>query len=189
MSAVIDADQTLIENIALAQAGDKDAWSALYCEYRSTVFAICMRRLRNERVAEDVTQDVFVRALRKLHQLHEPGRFPGWLKRIAIRLSINYAVRHGRLSQLSEIDVGSISDSKGLSPSNAAIALEDRSACIEALAELRPIHAEVLRLFYLEGLSLKQISTFLCRPIGTVKRRLHDARNRLRVQMESRGSL
>ena len=62
-------------------------------QFETTVFATVMSRLRNRAEAREVTQDVFVQAMRKLAQLREPERFGGWLRQIAVRMSINRAVR------------------------------------------------------------------------------------------------
>ena len=61
--------------------------------FESTVFAIALRRLRDASEAAELTQDVLIQAMRKLPQLREPERFPGWLRRITVRLAINRAVR------------------------------------------------------------------------------------------------
>ena len=86
-------DTQLINLVRQAQTGDREAFGELVQAFEPTVFGIIMRRLRNRAEASEVAQEVFLRALRKLDQLREPERFPGWLKRIAVRMSINRAVR------------------------------------------------------------------------------------------------
>ncbi|MFV0443032.1 MAG: RNA polymerase sigma factor, partial [Planctomycetaceae bacterium] len=84
-------DTELITLVQHAQGGDREAFGSLISEFEPMVYGVIMRRLRNTAEASEVTQDVFVRALRKLDQLREPERFIGWLKRIAVRLAINRA--------------------------------------------------------------------------------------------------
>ena len=74
-----------------AQNGCREAFGELVLQHESIVFGIVLRRLRNRSEAIEVTQDVFVQAMRKLPQLREPERFSGWLRRIAVRMSINRA--------------------------------------------------------------------------------------------------
>src|SRR5579871_5191354 len=76
-----------------AQQGCRASFGELVSRFETTVFAIALRRLRNQAEAAELTQDVFIQAMRKLDQLREPERFPGWLRRITVRLAINRAVR------------------------------------------------------------------------------------------------
>src|SRR4029079_4267450 len=88
----------MIELVRLARTGDRAAFDELVIRCEPMVFAIVLRRLRNRSEALEVTQDVFIQVLRKLGQLREPERFGGWLRRIAVRLAINRAVRRPRES-------------------------------------------------------------------------------------------
>ena len=71
-------DTRLLTLVQLAQGGDREAFGELVQQFESTVFAVVMRRLRNQAEAAEVTQEVFLRAMRKLPQLREPERFSGW---------------------------------------------------------------------------------------------------------------
>src|SRR5262245_45189106 len=86
-------EQALINLVIRAQNGERDAFGELVRQFEPTVFATVLRRLRNRSEAREVTQDVFVQAMRKLGQLRAPERFAGWLRQIALRMSINRAVR------------------------------------------------------------------------------------------------
>lgn len=175
-------DSRLIRLVRLAQAGDRDAFGELIREYDSTVFAIVMRRLRNRAEAAEITQDVFVRALRKIGQLREPERFAGWLKRIAIRLSINRAVRRPRevMAEPQTFDFAKTSPDASV---DAVLAGERAHQVRGGLNKLRPLDRETLVAFYFQGQSLKEMSARFDSPIGTIKRRLHTARNRLREEL------
>ncbi|MCA9072839.1 MAG: sigma-70 family RNA polymerase sigma factor, partial [Planctomycetaceae bacterium] len=100
----------LIQLVTLAQTGDRDAFGKLVQQFEQTVFATVFRRLRNHAEAVEVTQDVFIQAMRKLPQLREPARFAGWLRRIAVRMSINRAVRRPNESSRSPEMFGSMTD-------------------------------------------------------------------------------
>ena len=86
----------LVTLVTAAQTGDRAAFGKLAAHFEPTVFAVALRRLRNRSEAIEVTQDVLIRAMRKLGQLDDPERFAGWLKQIAVRMSINRAVRRPR---------------------------------------------------------------------------------------------
>ena len=73
------SNDTLINTVVRAQSGDREAFGDLVLEFHSRVFGIVMQRLRNTAEADEVTQEVFLRAFRKIEQLKEPGAFAGWL--------------------------------------------------------------------------------------------------------------
>lgn len=152
-------------------------------KYHGTVFAICMRRMRNAQDAEEVTQEVFLRFFRKIDQLKDPDSFPGWLKRIAVRLSINHAVRKDDTSLVSH-EV--LDEAYGETEENPVV-LRGQKDVIKAVRKIIPemgvMDREVLVGFYYGGESLKDLSDRLSIPVGTIKRRLFTARSRLRDRL------
>ena len=172
-------DETrLLELVTLAQQGDRDAFGHLVTEFESTVFAIVMRRLRNRSEAIEVTQEVFLRAMRKIDQLREPERFVGWLKRIAVRMSINRATRRPR--ETSQPGDTFVVVATRPSPVDGVLESERADQVRVGLKTLRPLDQATLLAFYFEGQSLKEMSDRFSSPVGTIKRRLHTARNRLK---------
>jgi RNA polymerase sigma-70 factor (ECF subfamily) len=165
-----------------AQAGCRESFGELVKQFETTVFAIALRRLRNQAEAAELTQDVFVQAMRKLGQLREPERFPGWLRRITVRLAINRAVRRPPLiSQDPEI-FGAV-DSETRSPLDELMTGEQADQLWGGLKRLRDLDRQTLVAFYFEGQSLIEMSSRFCSPVGTIKRRLHTARIRLREEL------
>src|SRR4051794_6087293 len=79
--------------VVRAQAGDREAFGRLVEQFQPTVRAIAMRRLGNASEALELTQEVFLHILRRIHQLREPERFAGWLRQGAGRMAINRATR------------------------------------------------------------------------------------------------
>lgn len=175
-------DTQLITLVQLAQSGDREAFGELVSEFESTVFAITMRRLRNRSEAAEVTQEVFLRAMRKIDQLREPERFVGWLKRIAVRLSINRAVRRPR-EVVAEPQTFEFARTSPDAAVQNVLEGERAHQLQGGLDKLRPLDRETLVAFYFQGQSLKEMSTRFDSPIGTIKRRLHTARNRLRDEL------
>ncbi len=166
-----------------AQAGDRDAFGDLIVQFEPTVHAIALRRLGNANDALELTQDVFLHVLKRLDQLREPERFAGWLKQMAARMAINRATR--RLPPPSvENSVLEASYGPRESALDALIAREHVDRLTAALATLKAIDREALDAFYLKGLSLIEMAALFEVPVGTVKRRLHTARKRLKQALE-----
>lgn len=165
-----------------AQSGDRIAFGELVRRFESTVYAIALRRLRNQAEASELTQDVFVQAMRKLNQLREPERFPGWLKRITVRLAINRAVRRPPVVSQDPVTLVTIDD-ETQSPLDDLMSGERADQLWGGLKRLRSLDRQTLVAFYFEGQSLIEMSDRFRSPVGTIKRRLHTARIRLREEL------
>uniref|UniRef100_A0A7C4LP52 Sigma-70 family RNA polymerase sigma factor n=1 Tax=Schlesneria paludicola TaxID=360056 RepID=A0A7C4LP52_9PLAN len=165
--------------VRAAQAGNRDAFGLLVRRFEPGVFGTAVRRLRNRTEAAELTQDVFVQAFRKLGQLREPQRFAGWLKRITIRLAINRAVRRPPEFAHDPALLGSRNCPKA-TPLDALLTGERADQLRVGLRRLRELDRKTLLAFYFEGQSLVEMSDRFSSPIGTIKRRLHTARIRLR---------
>jgi RNA polymerase sigma-70 factor (ECF subfamily) len=167
-----------------AQAGDREAFGTLVEQFQRTVHAICLRRLGNPSEALEMTQEVFLHVLRRLDQLREPERFAGWLRQVAVRMAINRATR--RTSPPSvESGVLELASESRADPLAELISRERAHQLWEALGRLKAIDREALVAFYIHGQSLFEIAGSLEIPLGTVKRRLHTARKRLKAELEA----
>ena len=171
--------QTLVQN---AQTGDQNAFGKLVEQFEPAVFGTVLRRLCNRSEARETTQDVFIQAMRKLTQLREPKRFGPWLLRIAVRMAINRAVRGPRERLQSPETFNSLKSSPE-TPLDRLMRKEQAHQVRGGLGRLREMDRRTLVAFYFEGQSLKEMSDVFDRPIGTIKRRLHTARNRLRDEL------
>jgi RNA polymerase sigma-70 factor (ECF subfamily) len=166
-----------------ARAGDRAAFGALIERFQPTVYAVALRRLRNPAEAQELAQEVFLHVMRKLPQLREPECFAGWLRQITVRMAINRLTRRGPL-QGAEPEFLEQTEAAGVSPLDELVRGEAREELYRGLARLKPADRATLVAFYIRGRSLKQMSREFETPIGTIKRRLHVARNRLREQLE-----
>jgi RNA polymerase sigma-70 factor, ECF subfamily len=175
-------DTEMIELVRLAQAGDRPAFNELVVRTEPMVFAVVLRRLRNRSIALEVAQDVFIQVLRKLGQLREPERFMGWLRKIAVRLAINRAIRQPR-EVLCDGFAMSAARASGANPLERIVQSENADSLRECLGSLRELDRRTLVAFYFEGRSLQEMSDEFESPVGTIKRRLHTARNRLRDKL------
>lgn len=175
-----------IETAALvdrAQGGDREAFGELVEQFERTVYAIALGRLGNASEALELTQEVFLHVLRRLDQLREPERFAGWLRQVAVRMAINRATR--RVSPPSvEDEVLDAASGRRDDPLDELIRRERAQHLWAGLERLKPLDREALVAFYIHGQSLVEIAESLDAPIGTIKRRLHTARKRLKVELE-----
>lgn len=165
-----------------AQAGDREAYGELVRRFGSLVYAVAVRRLGNPAEAEEVAQDVFAHSLTKLGQLRDPRCFPGWLRQIAVRLTLARISRRRPLPDVRTVTLDE-APAREANPLDQLIRSEEQGRVRETLKELKPLDREMLEAFYLRSRTLRQMSRDFSAPVGTIKRRLHMARNRLRKQL------
>ncbi|QDT16126.1 RNA polymerase sigma factor [Alienimonas californiensis] len=176
--------ERLVLLVRASQAGDRAAFGELAAHFEPTVFAVALRRLRNRSEAAEVTQDVLMRAMRKIGQLEEPERFAGWLKQVAVRMSINRAVRRPKEAVCAPETFGG--EATGGETALDSLLRGEAAALVRgSLDRLKELDRRTLTAFYFEGRSLKEIGEEFACPVGTVKRRLHTARGRLKAELAS----
>ena len=173
----------ITELVLKAQQGDRQSYGQLAERFEATVYAVALARLRNPTEAQELTQEVFLHGMRKLPQLREPAAFAGWLRQITVRMAINRLTRRGPLQKV-ESEVLESAEAAGSNPLDGMIRSEQAGELYKALEQLKPVDRATLIAFYIRGRSLKQMSRELETPVGTIKRRLHVARNRLKEVME-----
>jgi RNA polymerase sigma-70 factor, ECF subfamily len=166
-----------------ARAGDRAAYGELVTRFQPAVFAIALARLRDPGEAQELAQEVFIHAMTKLEQLRDAQCFAGWLRQITVRMALNRLTRRGPF-QGGESEVLQNATAAGDTPLEALVRAEQRAELRQGLEGLKPLDRATLEAFYLRGRSLQQMSREFETPVGTIKRRLHVARNRLRQQLE-----
>lgn len=173
----------LTQLVRTAQSGDRKAFGELVTRYQRAVYAIVLRRLRNHAEAQEVCQEVFMQALRKIDQLRDPRCFGGWLRSIAARLAINRAMRRGPLITVEpETIEANCPDCE--TPLEVVLTRERSHQVHAGLGRLGTSDRETLVAFYFHGRSLVEMSEKFASPVGTIKRRLHVARKRLAKELE-----
>jgi RNA polymerase sigma-70 factor (ECF subfamily) len=175
-------DTGILQLVRLAREGDREAFGQLVESFEPTVYSIVLRRLRDASEARELTQEVFMRAMRKLPQLREAERFAGWLRQIAVRMAINRIVRRPKETTI-EAETFDAFRADYVTPVDTALKTEQAEQVWINLDRLKELDRDTLIAFYIEGQSLQQMSDSFVSPIGTIKRRLHTARNRLREVM------
>ena len=169
--------------IARAQTGDREAFGELVQRFQPAVYAVALARLRDPNEAKELTQEVFIHAMMKLAQLRDPHCFVGWLRQITVRMAINRVTRKAPVQGAEPEFLQNAPDAEA-GPLDEMIRGENRTAIWNGLERLKPFDRDTLVAFYIQGRSLKQMSREFETPVGTIKRRLHVARNRLRQALE-----
>jgi RNA polymerase sigma-70 factor (ECF subfamily) len=173
----------LAAQVRAAQRGNREAFGQLVERFQRAVYSIALRRLQNHAEAQELVQEVFVQALRKIGQLREPECFGGWLRSITTRMAINRSLRAGPVMPIDRETLEATCVERR-TPLVAALASERASQVRAGLGRLRALDRETLEAFYVRGQSLVEMSDEFRSPVGTIKRRLHVARKRLARELE-----
>jgi RNA polymerase sigma-70 factor (ECF subfamily) len=184
-----DLPRELLERAA---RGDASAFDAIVARFERPVHALVHRLMGGDaEAARDVTQDVFLKAWRNLAR-YDPSRpFAPWFLKLAANLALN-AREARRVRRTVSLDAPRPGDDKAPEgPADTAVRGADRAgdeemraAVRRAVAGLDAKYAMPVVLFYLEGLPVKEIAERLDLPEGTVKIRLHRARDTLKKTLE-----
>nr|WP_275444713.1 sigma-70 family RNA polymerase sigma factor [Paenibacillus sp. ACRRX] len=160
-----------------ARQGNRAAFEHVMSHYSAMAYAIAYDKLRDSYLAEDAVQEAFTEAYLHLDKLREPAAFPGWFKTIVIR-QCHRQCRKKRLQvpiddniQVAEQvpDVADIAEQRAM--------LQQLYAGVAQLSSNMRI---AVQLFYFHGYSLQEISVYLNTPAATLKKRLFDARSKLK---------
>ena len=159
--------------IARAQAGESAAYRWLLERYRTRVVRLAAHVLQRDGEAEDVAQETFLLAFRRLPSFRGTGRFSAWLFQIAVRLCLD----RQRLARWS----GEVSDEFSPVPAAPTTDPDTRLLVSALLNQLTPPMRAALVLREMEGLEYAEIAQALHIPVGTVRSRLNTARAQFRV--------
>jgi RNA polymerase sigma-70 factor (ECF subfamily) len=158
--ALLSSGTDLRRAVRLAASGNQAAFKELYQDYARPVYNLVFRCMRNTQVAEDVCQEVWVKAYRELHRLEEPQAFPAWLYRIAARACVDAARRNSRAPVTTELMEAS-APATGDDPEQSALQTERVRLTWEALAAIPARQHLALFLREMERRSYKEISQML----------------------------
>jgi RNA polymerase sigma-70 factor (ECF subfamily) len=167
------------------RAGESVSIEQLVLAHHAAIYRYAFRLTGAQVDAEDLTQQTFLTAQKKLHQLRDAGKALGWL--YAVLRSCFLKSRRKPLPQVAaniDFEVEQITDSGPLAPALLEADL-DRRAVQAAVDELPDEFKLVVLMFYFEDQSYKEIASELGLPIGTVMSRLSRAKSRLRAALES----
>ncbi len=184
-----EADKDLVVR---ARAGDRDAFAEIVRSHQRRIYAVAMRMTRRHEVADDITQDTFVRAYRSLSRFELGRPLQPWLTRIAVNLAINYlngvgkrARREFLLSEDGPALPARLLQAEPLD-ANPERALESEELALDldrAVARLPLDQRTVFLLKVVEEMRYEEIAKLLGISEGTVMSRLSRARGRLKVML------
>ncbi len=165
---------------ARAASGDRQAFERLYHTHCNRVYALCARMVSDRARAEELTQDVFVRAWEKLHLFRGEASFATWLHRLAVNVVLNDRKSEGRRrSRFEEEDEEQGMDSF-VGVVGMVLAPGDLLDLEKAITRLPPGARRVFMLHDVEGYKHEEIATMLGVTTGSTKAQLHRARLLLR---------
>jgi RNA polymerase sigma-70 factor (ECF subfamily) len=180
--------------VRLARAGQESAYRELIRRYERPVFALLFRMLRDRELAEDLSQETFIKALNAIESYRPEFKFSSWIFKIANNAAIDH-LRRRELDTLSldgsphaetpeamqatALQIGARQES----PLDAVEAKELGGEIEAAIGRLRPEYRSCILLRHVEGRAYEEIAEILDLPLGTVKTYIHRARNELRLAL------
>ncbi len=175
------------EIISKVLSGDHQAYAGLVSRYQNYVFTLTLRMVKNREDAEEVAQDVFIKAYKYLADFRGASKFTTWLYTIVNNTCISF-LRKKKLDihSLDNENVFEAADSQDSGMRANLIEQKSKLAMVnEAIGLLNPDDAQIITLFYKAEQSLEETAQVLGIEINTAKVRLHRARTRLKEKMET----
>jgi RNA polymerase sigma factor (sigma-70 family) len=163
--------------------GVVNAFNPIVEQFQDMAVGYASSILRDVHLAEDAAQNSFVTAFMNLESVRDPVAFPGWLRRIVFTECTR--IRRQVRPEVLTLDLSEVDSDDG-SPADILDEAESRAAAAELIDSLPDKAQGVTILYYLAEISQKEIATFLHVPEGTVKKRLYDARERMRSTVAGR---
>ena len=179
--------QNDVELIQQILQGDQDAFTSLVNKYQKGVHALVWRKIGDFHIAQEITQDAFLKAYQNLGDLKNHNLFAGWLYVIAARLCYDWHQKNAMpiefLDNIDASEVDQVSYSQYIADKQATDADETRREVVKKLLQKLPeSERTVITLFYLGEMTIKAIGDFLGISPNTVKSRLSRARDRLKKE-------
>lgn len=187
--APADSDQVLVSRV---QNGDVGAFDHLVRKYRERLFGIIYNLTSNREDAADLTQEAFIKAFSSINRFQGKSAFFTWLYRIGVNTALSHLKRNrfrrffsleniqeeGSNAQVLETLAAKHKSEKG------ALLSELQEKLNEAMQKLSPKHRTVVVLFEIEGLSHQEIADIVGCSVGTVRSRLHYAKQQLQADLK-----
>jgi RNA polymerase sigma-70 factor (ECF subfamily) len=188
-------DLRLVEAI---RRGESAAWSTLITRYQDRLFAVCLRMVHNRDLAQDLTQDAFVKIIQGLDSFDARAKLSTWMIRVTMNVCLS-RLRSEKLRRHASLEAMTSPDSSRSKSGQAAHfeqerepgadegveAHEDRTRVLAAIRQLEPDQRAVLILCDCHGQSYEQIAEVMGVAVGTIKSRLFRARTALREAVEN----
>lgn len=185
-----DSDWAVVQRV---QGGDLTAFDHLILKYRERVYGVVYNMTSNREDAADLTQDTFIKAFQSIHRFQGQSSFFTWLYRIAVNSTLTH-LRKAKLrtffsfEKINEEDkssevLGLLTDKSGADRELFVKELQEKLN--EAMQKLSIKHRTVVTLFEIDGLSHEEIAEVMNCSVGTVRSRLHYAKQLLQSELQS----
>lgn len=186
-----DQDSVIVKQV---QAGDVAAFDRLIVKYRERLYGVIYHMTSNREDASDLTQDAFIKAFQAINRFQGQSSFFTWLYRIAINATLSH-LRKNRFKSFLSLDtvnseepvsqelISALTDKTGAD--RDAFVHELQEKLNEAMQKLSIKHRTVITLFEIDGLSHQEIADVMDCSVGTVRSRLHYAKQLLQAEMKA----
>ena len=185
-----DSDWMIVQRV---QSGDVASFDSLILKYRERVYAMIYNMTSNREDAADLTQDTFIKAFQSINRFQGQSSFFTWLYRIAVNSALTH-IRKNKLRTFFSFDkvhedagvsevINRLTDKKDVERDVFVHELQEKLN--EALQKLSIPHRTVVTLFEIDGLSHEEIAEVMNCSVGTVRSRLHYAKQLLQAELQS----
>jgi RNA polymerase sigma factor (sigma-70 family) len=175
------------------QAGEVGAFDQLILKYRERVYAMVYHMTSNREDAADLTQDAFIKAFQSINRFQGQSSFFTWLYRIALNSALTH-LRRNKLRSFFSFDkvhedakitevISQLTDKRDVEREVFVSELQEKLN--EAMLKLSIPHRTVVTLFEIDGLSHEEIAEIMNCSVGTVRSRLHYAKQILQAELQS----
>jgi RNA polymerase sigma-70 factor (ECF subfamily) len=179
-----EMSQTEQKIIRKAAAGDRVAFRELVLEHSHAMFRLAWRLTSDESIAEDIVQEAFIKAWRKLGKFRMESSFKSWLHRITVNTAMDYLRKQSRRKQF---ETEQPEWDPGLSTAEMPkhdIQIDIRKQTEAAMMNLSPIERSALLLKHFEGHSISEIAQILEITTGACKQTIFRAVKKMRIALE-----
>lgn len=168
------SDREIVEAV---RGGDIEEYALLVKRYENAMYGFLVHIIHNSHAAEEIAQEIFVRAYENLHRLRNPSAYGAWIFKMARREALRkikadqktYSIPHGYFSQ---------------TPMNCKETNDDRLILMEALAKLSFHDRTILLLKHLGGYTAQEIAVMNGKAIGSITKQLSRAYSQLRIELK-----
>ena len=179
-----DSDRVLVQR---ALRGDADAFSILFQTHKGRVYAVCLRMTNNTADADDLTQEAFIQAFRKLATFRGESALSTWLHRVAVNTALMHFRRQSTPHASLDQPAGAEASKREFGqPDNRLSCSLDRIALARALEALPAGYRTIFELHEIGGYGHREIAKLLRCSVGNSKSQLHKAKQRIRECLASR---
>ena len=173
----INNDQIYINKVL---KGDANAFAYLVNTYKTMVYSLALKMMKNTEEAEEVAQDTFIKAYKNLNKFKGDAKFSTWLYKIGYRNCLDALKKHQEKYNIFAIDEVTINKIESTESILQGIERKERAQIInKCLLKLPEDERSILWMFYFEELSLKEIMQITDMSESNTKVKLHRARKRL----------